>query len=244
MFNRAWLAGGIPRTACVAAYEPICAVSLADSYINRANPGTYTVGVEVGTPTWAASTGWGFSGTTQGLSIAGLTVSDNFSAIVRYSGATNSASEKLIFGSYNGTPSFGARFGVGSSIGDQVIYAHQSFAFASPGLLSGVLAVVGQSGYRNGVLEAEGIAADSVGYSTKQGIGYWEKGDDGFDYGFWKGNIQALYYYDAILTPTQVRAVTDAMNMLPMRPQTSRIRSWLATKRQVPGVNKGPFIKS
>jgi len=35
---------------------------------------------------------------------------------------------------------------------------------------------------------------------------------------FYGGNIQALYIYNVPITPTQVRAVTDAMNMLPMRP--------------------------
>jgi hypothetical protein len=39
--------------------------------------------------------------------------------------------------------------------------------------------------------------------------------------------IQALYIYNAVLTPTQVRAVTDAMNMLPMRPRVPAFPSWM-----------------
>ncbi len=224
MFNRAWLAGGIPRTACVAAYEPICAVSLADSYINRANPGTLNAYVRPSAPTWAAPTGWTFNGS-QGLLID-LTGTDDLSYIIRFSGATNSGVDRMIFGSY-GVVGAGARIGFATSISNQVLYSHQGSAYVAPGLLSGVLAVSGQQGYRDGLADGSTFATDSATYSTKQAIGLWHL-SDGAQYGFWQGNIQALYVYNVPITPTQVKAVTDAMNMLPMRPQLPRFRSWLA----------------
>jgi len=96
MFGHAWLAGGIPRTACVAAYEPICAVSLADSYINRANPGTYNA--TPGTaPTWAESTGWTFNGSSQYLTTGIVLSSQVSSALCRFSGY-NAAANSYLFG--------------------------------------------------------------------------------------------------------------------------------------------------
>jgi hypothetical protein len=39
--NRWYLAGGVPKSSCVAAYQPIGASSYANSLINLVNPGTY-----------------------------------------------------------------------------------------------------------------------------------------------------------------------------------------------------------
>lgn len=52
-------------SGCVAAYQAKGAASLAASYVNLANPGTYdaTVPAGVSAPTWAASTGWGVDST-------------------------------------------------------------------------------------------------------------------------------------------------------------------------------------
>lgn len=50
---------------CAAAYQPIGAASLAASYVNLANPGTYNAAPGVA-PTLAAG-GWSFDGLTQYL---------------------------------------------------------------------------------------------------------------------------------------------------------------------------------
>ena len=52
----------VPGKACVAAYQSIGAASLAASYTNLANPGTYDA-APGGAPTWASATGWTFNGT-------------------------------------------------------------------------------------------------------------------------------------------------------------------------------------
>ncbi len=51
-------------SGCVAAYQPIGAASLAASYSNLANPGTYDCTVFAGhtAPTFATETGWTFDG--------------------------------------------------------------------------------------------------------------------------------------------------------------------------------------
>lgn len=56
----------VPGKTCVAAYQPIGAASLAASYVNLANPGTYDAAPGVA-PTWASATGWTFNGSTQYL---------------------------------------------------------------------------------------------------------------------------------------------------------------------------------
>ena len=59
-----YLAGGISAANCLAAYQPKGAASLAASYSNLANPGTYNAAPGVA-PTFDASTGWTFNGSTQ-----------------------------------------------------------------------------------------------------------------------------------------------------------------------------------
>jgi len=218
MFNRAWLAGGIPRTACVAAYEPVCAVSRADSYINRANPGTYDATAPVAAPTWADSTGWTFNGTTQYLS-TGLNQADGMSVVLRLSNLSGAV----------GTP-FGDR-------GDPRIFLvanHPEFwhygsynggGTTLVGTQVQVTAITPGRGYLNGRLVTEFTYTWGGGYYLPMTIG--ARNYSGGVYSFMGVDIQALYIYNVTLTPTQVKAVTDAMNMLPMRPQLPRFRSWM-----------------
>lgn len=235
MFNRAWLAGGIPRTACVAAYEPICAVSLADSYINRANPGTNDAAPGTA-PTWSAKLGWTFNGTTQYLT-TGVVPGQMWSMIARYSNASLTPYRGLM-GSRSGTPyanSLTLWLWGGTGKSDWV----NGIPYVSlTAIASGVMAIAGLAAYR------DGVGFGDLGYAAWPGAApSIYIGDVNGNSQPFLGDIQAAYIYNVPITPTQVRAVTDAMNMLPMRPQLPRFRSWLATKRQIPGVNKGPFVK-
>lgn len=55
-----WLAGGIPSSACVVAYQAKGAASYAASKVNLANPGTYDL-VKVGSEIpWDITNGWKF----------------------------------------------------------------------------------------------------------------------------------------------------------------------------------------
>lgn len=75
-----WDASGT-ISGCVAAYQPIGAASLAASYVNLQNPGTYdlTVGSAVGFDT---DYGWTFDGTSRYLR-TGITAYQPMTAIVR-----------------------------------------------------------------------------------------------------------------------------------------------------------------
>jgi hypothetical protein len=59
-----YLSGGIVAANCIAAYQPKGAASLAASYVNLANPGTYNLTNGHATPVnWGATTGWKGNGT-------------------------------------------------------------------------------------------------------------------------------------------------------------------------------------
>lgn len=77
-----WTAGG--ATGCVAAYQPIGAASLAASYVNLANPGTYDLAVGGGAsaPAFDAATGWGFDGTNRWLA-TGISPAQPLTILVR-----------------------------------------------------------------------------------------------------------------------------------------------------------------
>jgi hypothetical protein len=81
-----WLAGGISAANAIAAYQPKGAASLAASYVNLANPGTYDAAPGVA-PTFNTSTGWTFNGTTQYLT-SGVTPATNYTIAVRYANLT------------------------------------------------------------------------------------------------------------------------------------------------------------
>lgn len=60
---------------CVAAYDAIGAASLADSYVNEANPGTFDAAPGVA-PTWAYGTGGPYTETQAG------TIRTNLAAVL------------------------------------------------------------------------------------------------------------------------------------------------------------------
>lgn len=73
----------VPGQTCVAAYQPIGAASLAASYVNLANPGTYNA-YEGIAPAWDDVNGWKFAST---YLMTGITPVNNqlWSLFIRYS---------------------------------------------------------------------------------------------------------------------------------------------------------------
>ena len=88
-----YLSGGVSRANCLAAYQAIGAASLAESYVNLVNPGTYDLSGGTA-PTWAAESGWTFNGADQykttGIDPA-ANATQTWSMIVRYSNCTAGA---------------------------------------------------------------------------------------------------------------------------------------------------------
>lgn len=79
-----WLSGGISAANAIAVYQPKGAASLAASYVNLVNPGTYDAAPGVA-PGWSAATGWSFDGSTQYLKTSVIPEAD-WTTIIRFAG--------------------------------------------------------------------------------------------------------------------------------------------------------------
>lgn len=89
-----YLSGGISAANCIGAYKPKGAASLAASYTNLANPGTYTASFTGVTPLWSAANGWELDGTEAAetfvpgaTAITAIQMQYTWSIAVRYSNA-------------------------------------------------------------------------------------------------------------------------------------------------------------
>lgn len=99
-----WSSRKIPITHCIAAYQPINAASLAESYINLVNPLTHTL-VPGNAPTWDAATGWDFLKTSTQYLKTDIAPSNNYSVIVRFKDVAASMNN-CIFGNFLSTDGY------------------------------------------------------------------------------------------------------------------------------------------
>lgn len=99
-----YLAGGITAAQCMAAYQPKGAASLAASYTNLANVGTYTAAPGTA-PAFATATGWTFNGATNNRYLeTGIPSNQSpVSCIVRLT-PTSFAAYRSMLGNSSSTP--------------------------------------------------------------------------------------------------------------------------------------------
>lgn len=95
------------------------------------------------------------------------------------------------------------------------MYGSGGAVSVAPEILSGVLAVAGQQGYRNGTADGAAIAAwadPNSAYAIMIGV----QGGNGLPTGgqYMDGSIQAIGIYNTTLDATQVAIITDAMEAL------------------------------
>lgn len=200
-----WLSGGVAAANCVAAYQPKGAASLAASYTNLANPGTYNA-APGGAPAFDATTGWKSDGSSVYLT-TGITPSSGWSMIARFSGVVGTGGN--LIASYSGVE--GTRFVIVPYNGDnKVYYQNGSYLGVSPGTTSGVLAVAGQQGYRNGSADGGTIGAWSGTATQAIQIFRAPIGSPLYINCY----LQAVAIYSTILTGSQVAAISTAMAAL------------------------------
>jgi hypothetical protein len=195
-----WLSGGLAPADCLVAYQSKNAASLAASYVNLANPGTYDASV-VNAPTWSAGIGWTFNGSSNQLNCAYTPVSQK-SWIVKIT--ASSATNRFPFLSGTGSNSVGTLPNWTASGGSIAYYNGQS-AGKTPAVTSGshVLAVAGTKAYRNG--SDEGITIPAwIGSGTTINIGV--PGANG-----WNSVIEAIAFYNRVLTASEVAAISSAL---------------------------------
>jgi hypothetical protein len=148
--NPWWLSGGIAAANCIAAYQPKGAASLAASYINLANPGTYNITLG-SAPNWNTITGWIGILNTSWMK-TGIIPGVNWSIAIRFSNPTTTYPISGCRYAY-----IDSEFGVSYRAIEGILYRHQSQKFVLPAITSGVFVVAGQNGYRNGNLDTNAI---------------------------------------------------------------------------------------
>lgn len=199
-----WQAGG--ATGALVAYQPKGAASLAASYVNLANPGTNDAAPGTA-PTFNATTGWTFNGSTQYLD-SGIIVPDlTYSVLVRIDNG-GTITEGRIFGSADGGGNY---FSIYSNFGGSCYFGNGNQNGFAPGQASGVIGFAGLTAY---------VGGSSVGSITAGGA------QSGFSVyigsnnlsavagAFWSGDIYAFAIYDNTLSAGQVSAVSTAMAAL------------------------------
>lgn len=206
-----WWDNGGAISGCVAAYQPVGAASLAASYSNLANPGTYDAAPGTA-PSFDTATGWTFNGSTQYLT-SGYTPPGTaaFTVIVRYSGATRTG-DRCLVGQSDGGQNQGIFVNL-SLVGNTAFLANGAYATPATAPAAGVLAVAGGQGFLDGA---------TYGSSWTPAAGTWRPiyigaynsaGSVAFRYA---GNIQAVAIYSTTLTAGNVATLTTSMEALPV----------------------------
>jgi len=202
-----WREAGSP----IIAYLPKGASSLATSYVNLANPGTYdaTVGVA---PTWNASSGWIFNGSTQYLD-TGVEPASDWSMVVKFSDfVIDGASAIAGITNYNV-----ASFFIASSVGQDWYGTGKAITVVTRDpTLQGVRAISKYQGYLNGV--ADGTPASEEAWANTGAdlnilIGCYNYAG-GSPAVFSQVNVQAFTVYDKTLSAAEILAVTQAMEAI------------------------------
>lgn len=195
-----WLSGGVAAANAIAVYQPKSAASLAASYTNLANPGTYDAAPGVA-PTWTAARGWIFNASeylTTGITPPNT---NDWSILIRTASQTNTSFRGS--GCYNAT--FGFLFDASG-----VYYFNGGQLYKTPAHTSGVLGVAGNVGYRNGVPET-GTITSSAGAKRPLYIGAINDGTVNYKM---IADILAIAIYNTTLDATQMAAVSTAMAAL------------------------------
>lgn len=198
----------VPGATCVCAYAPKGAASYAASLSNLANPGTYDAAEGVA-PSWATGTGWTFNGADTYLDTGWDPTTANRTMLVCFSGHTGAGSWSILCGQQSYIA--GNNLSLGSVFANQAAYKGGSTVFVAPLLSAGVLAIAGNTGYRDGESECtlSDYGADQA-YSVY--IGAENYINSAIRYG--NGNILALALYSDTLTSTEVATVSAAMAAL------------------------------
>jgi len=206
-----WQQGGV--NSCIAAYRVRGALSLADSYINKANPGTHDLSVIAGktAPVWSAANGWESSWANQTLLQTGLipTANQTWSAIAVVKSIT--ADQSTVFGEYGVYPMHNV-FAMKINHG-QVDWGNgESLTAGTVADLAAinVLALAGPNAYINGELVASSIGAYRAGSTFQIFIGANNPYNWGSVDGAFIGHYRALAFFNTVLTQAQVQAIGAA----------------------------------
>lgn len=209
-----WLSGGISPNDCIAAYQPYLSNSLADSYTNLANPGTYdcTTGTA---PDWSSSDGWKFTSTDNMYLDTGIILtSDGGTIIAKFDSLPGTTDyTAAIFGEYTTDNDIYSL--PQTIINTRYYYYAEGNLSISGNVTNGVIAISGGYCYLNGTLE--GVVSDLIAKpfnGTGVSIFIGANNNKGAMASPLTGNIKAVSIYKVKLNSGQIIAVTNAMNAL------------------------------
>ena len=191
-----WRAGGAPEP--VAVYQPIGAASLANSYVNLVNPGTFDAAPGVA-PTFDAATGWQGDGATNFLT-TGVVVGSGGTVVIRLSGIS------VLFPNRYFSSFVGGEFGM-QAVTTSAIFLNGGSVSVAGTYSANVFAIAGNAGYVDGV----NVATIPAGAAPTGTIELFRRPDNTR---YTNGIIAAIAIYSSTLDASQVAAVSAAMAAL------------------------------
>lgn len=205
-----YLAGGVAAANCVAAYLAKGAASFAVSKVNLANPGTYDLAdgtTPYIAPTWNATDGWIFVNANNTVLKPGFYPSStSWSGIARFTGVVSSSSAP--FGSYTNSSSNFSLFPTSTT---NRYYGNGGNLTIAGTKSAGVMGLAGNKCYFDGAEETGTIGAGTIP-AFNIGVGCYATNSTTFSVSTIK--VQALAFYNATLSASQMAAITVAMQAL------------------------------
>jgi len=193
----------------VVAYQPVGSASLADSYVNLANPGTYDAALGVA-PTWDVVNGWIFNGSSQYLN-TGFLPDINTTIIIKYSNLTDTVVAQSIAGAYvnSASRSYMVCYPTYTRYNFNDKFENHSVA----AITSGVRAINKDGGFYNGtkVVTFTGAAAQTAETPIVY-IGAYNKAGSADD--FAGVYVQSFGIYAQALTTAQILSISNAMEAI------------------------------
>ena len=191
-----WLYGGVTPFA---AYAPKGAASLADSYINLANPGTYDASPAITAPTFSTATGWTMLNSplyTGANNAASIVPAVGWTILVKFLNAAANGGLFAVTGNYRWT------IWPNTTSGVDFLYAGVD-NYSSPAMTAGVVGFAGNKAYRDGTLAKTLSGTPTMSYLR---IGR------GVDAGrYFDGIISSVWIADTTLDAAQVATQSAAM---------------------------------
>ena len=205
-------------TGCIGAYKAKGAISQSESYINLTGNTSYNIVSNGSTGlTWDNINGWKFENEAHSILKTGITLLNNqqLSIIARFSNAatgTTTAIVPTICGAVGQYPYPEIKLSPNYA-GNGVRYSNSSYSYSQPSMLNGILAISGQYGYRNGVVDTSSIGT-AAGIIPEIYIGGRNLFGNQVDENNNMIYIQAIAIYNIVLTDQQIADLTILMNLL------------------------------
>ena len=213
-----YLAGGVSAANCIAAWQPKGAASLAASYVNLANPGTYNL---TGTtpPTWNASDGWICADSGKKLSVNSISLGTTLTVVARIVPSLQKLPYYFsgLVGVSTTTQSPLAISGTSSTV-DYIEYTVSTSGVSNASALTLLNTDVNVATTRNGVgvsVYRNGIAVADTGdlaANTACTVTHLLQRET-FQLAYY-GKVYSIAIYNSVLTADQISAIHTAMSAL------------------------------